>query len=284
MDGVYCEKCNLAFTINKYGFFEMIVNSAFHEITSTSNDYASNQFANGDRVFDEYLMPYFQKEPFLRVLDVGCGIGRGTSKLKKMGYEAYGVDLPNLSPYWNTYGNDPGTFICGDVSRLPFSDNYFDIVTSLGVIEHIGTTDGHDTLASNYEEARLSYAKEILRVTRPGGRIVIACPNKSFPVDLHHGFHKGLRGYVFNKTGLNFHRTWGTNYLLSYAETKKIFCPSSGARSMYPLPLKNYFGFSKFKMGLLKPLACFAKFYVNNLPAFLRSSFVNPYMFAEFRK
>jgi SAM-dependent methyltransferase len=283
-EGAFCEKCNVTFAKNTYGFLEMLVDSSSHEIKSTTDDYASNQIANGDRVFEEYLMPYFKKESFSRVLDVGCGIGRGTAKLKKMGYEAYGIDLPNLSPYWNTYGNDPDTFICGDVSKMPFPDNYFDIVSSLGVIEHIGTTDGHDVLSSNYEEARLSYAKEIVRVTKPGGRIVIACPNKSFPVDMHHGFHKGLRGYVFNKTGLHFHRTWGKNYLLSYAETKKLFCQLGGSGSMYPLPLRNYFGFSKFEKGLLKPFAYIAKFYIDNLPTFLRSSFVNPYMFAEFRK
>lgn len=55
-------------------------------------------------------MPYLQKELFSTVLDMGCGIGKGISRLRKLGFEAYGIDLPDLSPFWSKYGNDPKAF------------------------------------------------------------------------------------------------------------------------------------------------------------------------------
>jgi ubiquinone/menaquinone biosynthesis C-methylase UbiE len=52
-------------------------------------------------------------------------------------------------------------FVVGDARHLPFSDDYFDAITSLCVIEHIP----HD--------GDLAVMREIYRVLKPGGRAVI---------------------------------------------------------------------------------------------------------------
>lgn len=152
------------------------------------------------------------------------------------------------------------------------------------MIEHIGTVDGHAMLSSNYEEARQAYANEIIRVTKPGGRILVACPNKSFPIDIQHGCKGRIRGYIYKRTGLNIHQIWGKYHLLSYAETRNLFCLQGGAHSFKPLPLKGYLGFGRFESGFLKPFAQLAKLYMNNLPNFLRPTFANPYILVEIRK
>jgi SAM-dependent methyltransferase len=59
-------------------------------------------------------------------------------------------------------GNRP-LFAAGDVRRIPFRDAAFDLVYSMGTIEHF----------PEYREA----AAEILRVLKPGGRAVIGVPN-----------------------------------------------------------------------------------------------------------
>jgi ubiquinone/menaquinone biosynthesis C-methylase UbiE len=80
-----------------------------------------------------------------KVLDVGCGEGITT---RKMG--AIGMDL------------DQGD-VKGSVYKIPFPDDTFDAVTLLDVIEHLD----HPVTA----------LKEIKRVLRPGGRLILMFPN-----------------------------------------------------------------------------------------------------------
>jgi SAM-dependent methyltransferase len=64
--------------------------------------------------------------------------------------------------------------------RLPFAANTFDLVFSNEVIEHVE----NDAL----------YAAEMVRVVKPGGRILLFCPNRWYPVEQHgifwHGHYK----------------------------------------------------------------------------------------------
>jgi len=285
-----CKHCDFVFDANQYGFFDFVFDQNVSEVDTTTEEYVEIQELNGARVYNEYLKPFLLQEPSNRILDVGCGVGIIISMLIKDGYDAYGIDLPSLAKFWVKLGNDSQHFFCGDATQLPFPDNFFDVVFSLGVIEHIGTKIGHCTLSDNYLEARQQYANEILRVTKPGGRILISCPNKSFPIDVQHGPRDRLspeskiRSYICEKTGMNIHRTLGRYHLLSYAETKKLFCDKGGARYFEALPLKGYFSFGRFKSGFLKTFTKLTTIYINNLPRFLRSSFLNPYVLVQIKK
>jgi SAM-dependent methyltransferase len=97
--------------------------------------------------------------PGARILDAGCGSGRTLDDLARLG-DAYGVDL---SPAAASAAHDRGhkTYVAA-VEELPFADATFDLVTCLDVIEH--TPDDEITLA------------ELLRVTRPGGRLLVTVP------------------------------------------------------------------------------------------------------------
>lgn len=288
--GLECSQCGSFFNINKYGFIELILDKAVNEIDTTTKEYAEIQELSSVRTYKEYVKPLLIKEQFKMVLNVGCGIGRELSLLREEGYDAYGIDIPSLSRFWSKSGNDPGHFFCCDAARMPFSDDFFDVTYSLGVIEHIGTKNGHSLLSHNYWELRQRYANEILRVTKPGGRIIIACPNKSFPIDIQHGpenspgLKNRFRVYIFKKMGINIHPVFGTYHLLSYREVKRLFGVNGGTHSFEPLPLKGYFGFTAFKSSFLKPFLKLATVYVNNLPGFLRTSFLNPYILAQIRK
>ncbi len=287
---IECRQCNILFRRNQYGFIEFVEDQSTTEKDTTSNKYAKIQEFCGTKVYHDYLKPFLLREPCHRILDVGCGIGKGISILRADGYDAYGVDLPCLSKFWDDVDNNPSYFFCCDTASLPFPDNFFDAVYSLGVIEHIGTVIGHCTLSDNYWEARQQYANEILRVTKLGGRILIASPNKSFPIDVQHGPSDQwspkytVRNYIFNKTGMNIHRTWGKYHLLSYSEIKRLFGTSGGTQTLEALPLKGYFGFSNFQTGFLKIFLTLVQLYLNNLPKLLRSSFLNPYILLQIKK
>lgn len=116
--------------------------------------------------------------PPARVVSVGCGNGIDVATLRDSGYEAYGIDMHEVEP--------PAGSWCqmGSALDLPFGDREFDAVISLEVIEHVGL-DYDGTGSAAYTR----YAAELQRVLRPGGVILIATPNRFFPVDEHGGGH-----------------------------------------------------------------------------------------------
>lgn len=284
-----CTGCGACYHRNQFGFFVL----TDLDIVTTDEDYSRAQEVNGKRIYKEYLKPYVLQGPSDKMLDVGCGIGQTVNSLIEDGFDAYGVDLPDLSRFWAREGNSPEHFFACDGTSLPFGEGMFDVTYSMGVIEHVGTVLGHYTLGSDYRLTRQRFIKEMMRVTKPGGRILIACPNKSFPLDIQHGARDDLtpssagnriRSYIFDRTGVNIHPTWGRYHLLSYAECRKLFQDTGKMSSFRPLSLRGYFGFGRFKAGFLKPFANLANIYVDNLPRRLRPTFFNPYMIVEITK
>ena len=291
MDGkLHCNHCGVFFNKNQFKYYEFILDDKLYIIDTTSEEYVTRQESRSINFYQEFLKPLILQEPCESLLEVGCGIGKLISLLREDGYEAYGVDLPNLSPYWSRLINNSQYFYCCDATSLPFADESFDMIFSLGVIEHIGTAIGHCTLRDDYQDKRRQFAQEILRVVKPGGRILISCPNKSFPIDFQHGVTDdrsldslsiNLRDFIHKATKLNFHATWGKNHLLSYPEVRKLF----GERRHYSaLPLKGFFGFSRYKSGFYGPFVKIVRLCLENLPQIMRSSFFNPYMLIEIQK
>src|SRR6266508_2085300 len=115
-----CQNCNTMFEMSETGFLEMVIDRMAFQTQSTSEEYAGHQETSGNRVYEEFLRPYLLQETFHRVLDVGCGIGQEISLLLKDGYDAYGIDLPNLSKFWAKQGNDPRYFFSATATKLPF--------------------------------------------------------------------------------------------------------------------------------------------------------------------
>lgn len=98
-----------------------------------------------------------------RLLDVGCGTGRGLARWSEvLGRPSYGIDL---SPDALAHCRARGERLLAQASAgaLPFGAAAFDLVVSLDVL----CLDGVD-------EARA--LAEIHRVLRPGGRLVLNLP------------------------------------------------------------------------------------------------------------
>jgi len=98
-----------------------------------------------------------------RVLDVGCGNGYVLSRYARKGANVTGVDLTEkaieLSRRRFELEDLSGDFEQIDGVHLPFPDNEFDIVCSMGVLHHI--PDPGPTV------------DEIYRVLKPDGKIII---------------------------------------------------------------------------------------------------------------
>jgi SAM-dependent methyltransferase len=94
-----------------------------------------------------------------RILDAGCGSGRVLDELARFG-DVVGVDLsPSAVAAAWARGHSVAK---ARVEELPFDDATFDLVTCLDVIEH--TPDDVRAL------------RELVRVTRPGGHLLVTAP------------------------------------------------------------------------------------------------------------
>jgi len=98
-----------------------------------------------------------------KVLDVGSGNGYVLSRYAREGADVYGVDLTptavELCRRRFELMNLDGTFTVASAEALPFADETFDCVCSMGVVHH--TPDTEKAL------------DEIYRVLKPGGRLVL---------------------------------------------------------------------------------------------------------------
>jgi SAM-dependent methyltransferase len=292
-ENLFCAETGHSYAPNAQGYFDFTLDPAFYEMESTSEDYAEEQQASWRRFYDEFLKPWANRDSAKRILEVGCGVGMGIRFFAEEGYEAYGLDIPCLAKFWERVGNDPRHFVLGDGAAMPFPDGFFDAVYTLGTIEHIGTRVGHYTLADNYQKTRVAFAKEMLRVTRSGGRLLVTCPNKSFPVDIHHeptddATPEGtmrFRRYVFDRFGMTLHKPFGKYHLFSFGELKRLFCVDNEAAAAEALPLKHYFAFKRTgSLGLLRLFKGAIVNYVENMPPILRGSCFNPFLVVEIRK
>lgn len=273
-----------AYARGEHGYPELAEDGTYVlAVETTSAHCASVQESGGVRVYDAYLAPWLRSKGAHTVLDAGCGLGVGVAAMQADGFAAYGVDVRSVAGLWAGAGHDRDGFVVGDVTALPFADGAFDAAVCLGVVEHVGTLTGHLTLAPDWRAQRRTFAAELERVVRPGGSILLACPNKRFPVDIQHGpndalTHSPRRTQLFERTGLNVHRTWGDYHLASYADVRAWF----GRSRVTPLPLAGYFGFSAFdRPGAVGRLGRVAQRYVDALPPALRGTALNPYLLVE---
>jgi len=93
------------------------------------------------------------------VLDAPCGDGSLAATLRQAGYDAHGIDI-----------HSAGASLLGaayhDVDlngRLPFADGLFDVALSIEGIEHL--------------ENRFAYLRELHRVLKPQGTLILTTPN-----------------------------------------------------------------------------------------------------------
>ncbi len=96
-----------------------------------------------------------------RALDVGCGTGALAYALAPLVGEVVGVDADEASLEAAREHAPPGcTFVLGDAEALPFPFGDFDLVGCLRVLHHVRRPE--------------LVVAELARVTRPGGRILLA--------------------------------------------------------------------------------------------------------------
>ncbi|HHX08655.1 MAG TPA: class I SAM-dependent methyltransferase [Chloroflexi bacterium] len=127
-----------------------------------------------------------------RVFVDGCGVGAYLAKLVPISDQVYGLDI-ELPRVEQSRAFSPNV-VCGAGEFLPFLSETMDLVFSHEVLEHV--QDDQQAI------------REMVRVLKPGGRIVLFCPNRGYPFETHGHYWKGK--YHFGNTPLInwLPRTW----------------------------------------------------------------------------
>ncbi len=122
-----------------------------------------------------------------RVLDVGCGIGMYTADFARHTQHAFGVEIEADRAHRAQQEIPRIAQAVGET--LPFVNACFDLVFSHEVLEHVA------------DDRRC--AEEMIRVTRPGGHLVIFVPNRLYFFETHGLYWRGT--YHFgNKPLINW--------------------------------------------------------------------------------
>jgi ubiquinone/menaquinone biosynthesis C-methylase UbiE len=146
------------------------------------------------------------------ILDIGCGAGTYVRSLAKLGYRAVGLDysLPSLQRAVAADQPKAGKYIAAEAYHLPFRNESFDMVISMGVLQ----------VLTNPEEA----LGEMVRVLRPGGWLLIEFLNK------HEVASKILRLVRPDPTGVRSYssfeiRLWLTRQGLTQIKRVGVYLP-----------------------------------------------------------
>ncbi len=152
------------------------------------------------------------------VFENGVGLGAYLSRLAGDARQAVGLDV-ELERTIETHKHVEQV-LCGVGEFLPFPENTFDLILSNEVLEHVQD----DQLA----------VQEIVRCLKPGGRLVMFCPNRGYPFETHGIYWKG--NYKFGNIPL-------VNYLPRKLRDKlaphvEVYTRRDLARKFNGLPVK----------------------------------------------
>jgi demethylmenaquinone methyltransferase/2-methoxy-6-polyprenyl-1,4-benzoquinol methylase len=99
-------------------------------------------------------------KPGMKILDIAAGTGSSSRPLVDKGAEVTALDFSHGMIEQGRKQNKNINFVQGDALKLPFEDNAFDVTTISFGLRNTSNTD--------------KALKEALRVTKDGGRIVVA--------------------------------------------------------------------------------------------------------------
>ncbi len=134
------------------------------------------------KMIREYLnLQGFENLEGFKILENGCGVGMYIGKLKQFTPLVFGLEYESDRAVEAGKLNPPSLVVCGAGEHLPYPNDSFDVILSNEVIEHV------------QDDARC--IREMVRVLKPKGRIILFCPNRWYPVE-QHGIYLGKK-YIF---------------------------------------------------------------------------------------
>jgi len=161
------------------------------------------------------------------VLDIGCHDGTITQKIAKKGNKVEGLELDKKKA---AIARKKGFKVyIGKVQKIPAESNKYDVVHMSEVIEHFLETE--------------KALKEIHRVLKPNGRLIITTPNTTSFRDRVLVLFGKLPAYVSHEEHVKF---FNVNRLKNYLKKSNFnFEKAYGSGFVIPIPViaRKYFYF-----------------------------------------
>jgi ubiquinone/menaquinone biosynthesis C-methylase UbiE len=164
-----------------------------------------------------------------RILEVGFGSGVTFLNLQEQYAEIHGIDLTaDVAPIGAFFAQKGlKTFLRnGSLLDLPYTDETFDAVLLISILEHLQPTDQQQAFA------------EIYRVLKPGGQVVYGVP-----------VERGLMVFLFRVLGYNIRQH-------HFSTEKDVY--QAASRVLQPIQLRSLTGFGGL-MGSLYEVAHLCK-------------------------
>jgi SAM-dependent methyltransferase len=130
-----------------------------------------------------------------KVLDNGCGVGMYLGKLADLGADGIGLEYDFERAREARVNSEKIINAAGEF--LPLPSLTFDLILSHEVIEHV-----QDDRAAVREMIRALRSPDPAS-GKPGGRLILFCPNRGYPFETHGAFWRG-KYYFGNKPFVNY--------------------------------------------------------------------------------
>lgn len=220
------------------GFADLVVGERFED--ETDDVLMQSEEQNTTHTVMQYWAPLFRRiapgRDRLKVLAVGCGAGLEVDLLRAEAFDCVGIDNGNRTRAWSRRASGDALAMA-NAMRLPFEDGQFDVAFCGCVFPHVGVSgDSADTTERCWAD-RLAVAREMTRVVKPGGSILVSSPNRWFPLDLFHG--REIGSY---RTPLN--PPW-RRFLLSRSDYARLFREAGCAGPVRAQSIRDYWGFCR---------------------------------------
>lgn len=125
-------------------------------------------FKPNKRVLDIVRICFDYQLKDKRIIELGAGSGSDIISLVQEGAKGFALDFSRQAiraiKYWAKKKKVDVETVKADIKNIPYPDNHFDLVYSVGLMEHF----------KNY----VSLLKEQIRVIKPGGFLLIDVPQK----------------------------------------------------------------------------------------------------------
>ena len=151
------------------------------------------------------------------VLDACCGVGMYLRAFRDFTPHVFGVDI---EPDHVRNASEHGSVALARGEELPFADGCFDLILSHEVIEHV-------------EDDRACVAA-MVRLLKPGGRLVLFCPNRLYPFETHGHYWRG-RYHFGNVPLVNYLPDRWRNRLVPHV---RAYTTASARRLFAGLPVR----------------------------------------------
>lgn len=148
-----------------------------------------------DKRYKDYKdeIDFINKMPAGKILDVGCGYGYALSWVSDK-WERHGTELSNHTA---KIAQKYGKIFVGKLEDAKYPDNYFDVITSFHVLEHV--------------EDPVIVIREMYRILKDDGHLILQIPD--FDSALARRFKDNYR-MLHDKTHINLFSCHGLRLLL----------------------------------------------------------------------